>query len=263
MTNPTRSASDVVKQVALCLLAAALLMDIGCVSRRAYEQLKAEIQEQTQALKTVQEDVRGLDQEVAVLQATNRRKNITIDELLATIQREQELLPVMREEAEERHSSLKTQVASLLDQSWHLARKIADLRQANASLQTMAAQYKQDMRQVQAQTQAHSPVLVAAHAEQPSVTSSTTTEEPVTPAAPEPPSVEVEEEEHSSLTSNDNGAPPQVAQAASPAPDLTPDTPSVPSPPPAPVNAEPAAAEESWLDMIIGWLLAFWNWLIS
>jgi len=260
MTNPTRSASSVVKQVALCLLATALLMDIGCVSRRAYEQLKAEIQEQTQALTTVQEDVRGLDQEIAVLQATNRRKNITIDELLATIQREQELLPVMREEAEERHSSLKTQVANLLDQSWHLARKIADLRQANASLQTMAAQYKQEMRQVQAQTQAHTPVLVAAHAEQPSITSSTTTEEP---AAPEPPPVEVEEEQPSSLASNDNGAPPQVAQAASPAPDLTPDTPSVPSPPPAPVNAEPAAAEESWLDMIIGWLLAFWNWLIS
>lgn len=261
MTIPTRSASAVVKQVALCLLAAALLMDIGCVSRRAYEQLKAEIQEQTQALKTVQEDVGGLDQEIAVLQATNRRKNITIDELLAAIQREQELLPVMREEAEERHSSLKTQVASLLDQSWHLARKIADLRQANASLQTRAAQYKQEMRQVQAQTQAHTPVLVAAHAEQPTISSSTTTEEPVTPAAPEPPSVE--EEQPSSLMSDDNSAPPQVAQAVSPAPDLTPNTPSVPSPPPAPVNVEPTAVEESWFEMIIGWLLAFWNWLIS
>ena len=59
MTNSTRSASAVAKQVALCLLAAALLMDIGCVSRRAYVQLKAEIQEQTQSLKTGQEDVRG------------------------------------------------------------------------------------------------------------------------------------------------------------------------------------------------------------
>ncbi len=261
MTNPTRSASAVVKHVALFLLATALLMDIGCVSRRAYEQLKAEIQERTQALESVQDDVRGLDQEIAVLQATNRRKNITIDELLAAIQREQELLPVMREEAEERHSSLKTQVASLLDQSWHLARKIADLRQANASLQTMAAQYKQEMRQIQAQTQTHTPVLVAAHSEQPSGTPSTTTEEPVTTAAPEPPPVE--EEQPSSLMSDESGAPPQVAQAASPAPDLTPVTPSVPSPPSAPVNVEPPEAEESWFDMITSWLLAFWNWLIS
>lgn len=258
MTHPTRSASAMIKPVALCLLATALLMDIGCVSQRAYEQLKAEIQEQTQALKTVQEDVSGLDQEIAVLQATNRRKNITIDELLAAIQREQELLPAMREEAEERHSSLKTQVASLLDQSWHLARKIADLRQANTSLQTMAAQYKQEMREVQAQ--AHTPVLVAAHAEEPSITPSTTTEDP---AAPEPPPAEVEEEQPTSPASNDQSAPPQVAQAASAAPDLTPVTPSVPSPPSTPVIVEPPEADESWLDMITGWLLAFWNWLIS
>lgn len=257
MTHPTRSASAMIKPVALCLLATALLMDIGCVSRRAYEQLKAEIQEQTQALKTVQEDVSGLDQEIAVLQATNRRKNITIDELLAAIQREQELLPAMREEAEERHSSLKTQVANLLDQSWHLARKIADLRQANTSLQTMAAQYKQEMRQAQA----HTPVLVAAHAEQPSITPSTPTEEPVTTAAPEPPPVE--EEQPSSLMSGESSAPPQVAQAALPAPDLTPVTPSVPSPPSTPVIVEPPEADESWFDMITGWLLAFWNWLIS
>lgn len=263
MINPTRSASAVVKQVALCLLAAALSMDIGCVSQRAYEQLKAEMQEQTQALETVREDVRGLDQEIAVLQATNRRKNITIDELLATIQREQELLPIMREEAEERHSSLKTQVASLLDQSWHLARKIADLRQANASLRTMADQYKQEMRLVQAQTQAHTPVLVAAHSEQLPITASTATEEPAASAIPEPPPVEVEEEQPSSLMSDESRTPPQVAQAASATPDLTPVTSSVSSPSPAPVIVEPPEAEESWFDMIAGWLLAFWNWLIS
>jgi hypothetical protein len=148
-----------------------------------------------------------------------------------------------------------------LDQSWHLARKIADLRQTNASLQTMAAQYKQEMRQIQAQTQTHTPVVVAAHAEQPSVTSSTTTEEPVATAAPEPPPVE--EDQPSSLMSDESSAPPQVAQAGSPTPDLTPVTPSVPSSPPAPVTAEPPEADESWFDMIIGWLLAFWNWLIS
>ena len=258
MTNPTRSASAVVKQVALCLLAAALFLDIGCVSRRAYEQLRAEIQQQTQALETVREDMRGLDQEITELQATNRRKNITIDELLAAIQHEQELLPIMREEAEERHSSLKTQVASLLDQSWHLARKIADLRQANTSLKAMAAQYKQDMKQAQAQAQSHTPVLVTAHSEQPSVTSSTATEEP---APPEP--TPVEEEQPASLLTDESSAPPQVAQAVSPDPELTPVTPSVPSSSPAPGNAEPATAEESWFDIIAGWLLAFWNWLIS
>lgn len=240
MTNPARSVSSIVPQIALCLLGAALLMDIGCVSRHAYERIKAEAIEQTQALETVREDVRGLDQEIAVLQAANRRENITIDELLAAIRREQEQLPVMRQEAEERHSSLKTQVASLLDQSWHLARKIADIRHESTSLQAMAAEYKQEMEQAQAQA----PVLVASHSEKPSITHPTTTEPPLVPELPP-----VEE-----ITT------PQVAQAVSPAPDLTPVTPPTPS---SSVDVEPPTANESWLDIIIGWLLAFWNWLFS
>lgn len=240
MTNPARSVSSIVPQIALCLLGAALLMDIGCVSRHAYERIKAEAIEHTQALETVREDVRGLDQEIAVLQAANRRENITIDELLAAIRREQEQLPVMRQEAEERHTSLKTQVASLLDQSWHLARKIADIRHESTSLQAMAAEYKQEMEQAQAQA----PVLVASHSEKPSITHPTTTEQPLVPELPL-----VEE-----IT------PPQVAQAVSPAPDLTPVTPPTPS---SSVDVEPSTANESWLDIIIGWLLAFWNWLFS
>ncbi|MDH5724743.1 MAG: hypothetical protein OEY60_04650, partial [Nitrospira sp.] len=88
MANLTKSASAFVRRVPFCLLAAVLLMNIGCVSRHAYEQLKSEIREQTQALETVREDVSGLDQQIAVLQAANRRENITIDELLAVIQRE-------------------------------------------------------------------------------------------------------------------------------------------------------------------------------
>ncbi len=260
MTNPTRSASVVVRRVALCLLAAALLMDIGCVSRRAYEQLKTEMQEQTQALETVREDMRGLDQQIAVLQASNRREDITITELLAAIQREQELLPIMRQEAEERHSSLKTQVASLLDQSWHLAREIADLRQASASLQAMAARYKQEMEQVQAQAQAHTPVLVASHPNTPPPTHMTTIEAPPSPPTLTP----VEEAEPSLLTSDEESAPPQVAQAVSPAPDPTPVPPAAtPSAPSSSVDTEPPTADDSWLGMIISWLLTFWNWLIS
>ena len=258
MTNPSKAVAPVVQRVVLCLLAATLLTDIGCVSRRAYEQIKAETIEHTQALETAREDIKELDQQIAGLQAANRRENITIDELLAVIQREQELLPIMHEEAEERHSSLKTQVASLLDQSWHLARKIADLRQASASLQTMAAQYKEEMKHVQAQAQAHAPVLVASHSEKPSITNSasTTTEEPSSPPTLTP----VEEEQPSSLTSDEESAPTHVAQAVSPPPDLEPVAPPASS---SSVNVEPSTTNDSWIDMITGWLLAFWNWLIS
>mgnify|MGYP001413436170 CR=1 FL=1 len=242
MTNPTGSVSSVVQRMTLCLLGAALLMDIGCVSRHAYERIKAEAREHTQALETVQEDVRELDQQIAELQAANRRENITIDELLAAIQREQEQLPVMRQEAEERHSSLKTQVAGLLDQSWHLARKIADIRHESTSLQAMTAQYKQEMEQAQAQAQA--PMLVASHSENPSVTYPTAIVDPPVPDLP--PAEEI--------------PPPKVAQAVSQAPDLTPVTSPTPS---SSINVEPPPTDDSWFAMITGWLLAFWNWLLS
>lgn len=243
MTNPTRSGSPVVRGIALCLLGAALLLDIGCVSQRAYERIKAETAEHAHALETVREEVRELDQQIAGLQAANRREDTIIGELHATIQREQELLPIMRQEAEERLSSLKTQVAGLLDQSWHLARKIADLRHESTSLRAMAAQYKQDMEQAQART----PVLVASHSTEPSSTHMATTE---APSVQELPPVEKIE-------------PSEVAQAVSPASDVAPVVPSTPSSSSIEVEPPQAQANDSWFAMVIGWLLAFWNWLIS
>jgi chorismate mutase len=240
MTNPTRSVSSVVQRIALCLLGAALLMDIGCVSQRAYERVRAETAEHTQALETVREEVRELDQQISGLQASNQREDAVIGELHTTIQREQELLPIMRQEAEERLSSLKTQVAGLLDQSWHLARKIADIRHESTSLRTMAARYKQDIEQAHDQA----PLLVASHSNNPSIANSTTIE--ATPLQELPLIEEIE--------------PPQVAQTVSPAPDFTP---SSPPPPSSSVDAAPPTTNDSWFAMITSWLLAFWNWLFS
>lgn len=219
-------------------------MDVGCVSQRAYERIKAETREHTQALATVQEDVRGLDQLIAELQAANRHEDAITGELRAAIQREEELLPIMRQEAEERLSSLKTQVAGLLDQSWHLARKISDIRNDSASLKAMAAQYKQEMEQAQAQAS----TLVVSHPTSPPITNqdSIDEEEPSAPAMPPA----------------EEPAPPQVAEAVATTP--IPDTPAAPTTPsPSKTVEPPAAAEDSWIDMIISWILAFWNWLFS
>lgn len=248
MTNRTRPVSAGIQRIALCLLAAALLMDIGCVSRRAYEQIKAETREYTQTLETVREEVTELDQQVAELQAQNRHEDAIIDEIFARLQREKEQLPIMRQQAEEQHSSLKVQVASLLDQSWHLARQIAEIRQDSTSLQAMAARYKQEMEQAQEQE----PLLVASHATKPSITHATTEEEPSDPVVPSAEEIE----------------PPQVAQAVSSPPDLAPVEPSPPSSsvniePPTANTVEPPPSSDSWIDIIIGWFLAFWNWLIS
>jgi len=240
MTNPSIVVSPVVQRLVLCLLAGTLLTDIGCVSRRAYEQIKAETIEHTQALATAQEDIKELDQQIARLQTANRQEDAIAGELRATIQREEEQLPIMRQKAEEQLSSLKTQVANLLNQSWHLARKIADIREESASLQSMASRYKQEMEEAHASLR-----RVASHPTTPSVTHTAPTEEASIPALPP----------------IEDMAPPQVTQAVSPVPNLAPVTPSNSSS--SSVNVEPSTTNDSWIGMITSWLLALWNWLIS
>jgi hypothetical protein len=239
MTNPSTPVSTVGQRIVLCLLAAALLTDIGCVSRRAYEQIKAQTIEHAQALDTAREDIKELDQQVAGLQAANRHEDTIAGELRATIQREEEQLPIMRQQADDKLSSLKSQVANLLNQSWHLARKIADIRDESASLQIMAARYKQEIEEAHASLR-----RVSSHSTKPSITHTTPAEEPSIPALP--PIEDI--------------APPQVSQAVSPAPNPAPVAPSASS---SPVNVEPTTTNDSWIGMITSWLLALWNWLIS
>ncbi len=150
MTRPTGTRFLAVQRVVFCVLAAVVFLEVGCVSRGTYEKVKAETLEQTQALEAVRGDVRELDQEIAGLQASNRREDAAMSELRGTIQREEEQLPIMRQRAEDALASLKTQVATLMNQSWQLARKIVDIRQESVSLQTKVAQYKEEIQRPQA-----------------------------------------------------------------------------------------------------------------
>ncbi|OQW37613.1 MAG: hypothetical protein A4E19_13120 [Nitrospira sp. SG-bin1] len=241
MTRPTATGSPIAQRVALCMLASVLLLEVGCVSRRVYDKVKADTVEQTQALETVREEVKELDREIAGWQASNRREDAAVSELRAAIQREEEQLPVMRQQAEDTLSFLKTQVATLMNQSWHLARKIADIRQESTSLQAKVAQYKDEMEQPR------SSVMVAAETEKPVLTQTLISEESISesPLAIEP---------------SPDGEPTQVAQAASPAPNHTPVTSSVSSPS---VKVDPPSTNDSWIAMILSWLSAFWKWLLS
>jgi peptidoglycan hydrolase CwlO-like protein len=227
----------VVQRVGLGLLTVVLLMEVGCVSRSTYERVRAEAQENTRALEAVREDVKGLDEQIARLQAANRREDATTAELRATIQQEEEQLPIMRQRAENMLASLKTEVANLMNQSWHLARKIADIRHESASLQHMAAQYKQEIETARA------PVMVASDADQPTIT------QPVVAEASELSAAPMQET-----------TPPQITESTLATPSVTSAAPSVPSPS---VNIEPPATSDSWIGMIIGWLTTFWNWLFS
>lgn len=229
--------SLVAQRVVLCVLAVTSLLDVGCVSRRTYDRVKVETLEQTQTLEAVREDVRELDREIAGLQASNRREDAAVSELRASIQREEQQLPIMRQRAEDTLASLKIQVATLINQSWHLARKIVDIRQESVSLQTKVAQYKEKIEQ------ARVPGMVASDGNKPAIPQAAASESLA-------PSVSLNQD--SELT--------QVAQAAAPPPSLAPVKPSVSSPS---VNVDPPSTNESWVGMITSWLSKIWNWLFG
>lgn len=232
MTPPTTRVLRTLRRITVCVLAGMLPIEVGCVSQSAYERLKAQIQEDTQTLEMVRNEVKELDQQIVGLQAANRQDDATTVELLMALQREEEQLPIMRERAEASLTLLKGQVTALMNQSWNLARKIADLRHESASLQSTAAQYKQEMEEAQAAEP------VAADEEEPRVAQAIVAEPS---ALAEPPSKA-----------------PIVAQQpapAAPTPNLSPPAPSM--------NPEPVETNDSWVSMILGWLTTFWNWLLS
>ena len=232
MTHPTIIVLRTLQRITVCLLAGMLPIEVGCVSQSAYERLKAKTQEDTQTLEVVRNEVKELDQQVAGLQAANRQNDATAAELRMALQHEEEQLPIMRERAEASLASLKGQVTALMNQSWNLARKIADLRHESASLQSTAAQYKQEMEEAPAAGP------VAADEEEPRVAQAIATE----PAVPAQPPSQV----------------PIVAQRpepVAPTPNLSPPAPSM--------NPEPVETNDSWISIILSWLTTFWNWLLS
>lgn len=237
MTRPTGTMSLVVQRVVLCVFALAVLLDIGCVSRRTYERVTAETVEHTQALDGVRADVRELDLEIAGLQASNQREDAVVSELRASMQREEEQLPIMRQRAEDALSLLKTQVATLMNQSWHLARKIVDIRHESASLQTKVAHYKEELAQAQLST------VVASDTNELAIAQAAVSEPPssIAPATPSAPVPQIEEV-------NLIPQPPAPANPATPSPS---------------VMVDPPSTNDSWIGIITSWFSKIWNWLFG
>jgi alanyl-tRNA synthetase len=234
MTNPTTTVSEVLQLITVCVLAGTLCTEVGCVSQSAYERIKAETQEDTRALESVREEVKALDQLIAGLQAANRQEDVTTAELHAAVQHEEEQLPVMRQQAEVMLTSLKGQVAALMNQSWNLARKIADLRHESTSLQNTAAQYQQEMEEAQAAiTGDEEPDFAQAMVTEAPLPSESATQDPIVA---------------------------QITEPVPPSPNLSSSTPSIASPS---MSADPLGTDNSWVGMILSWLTTFWNWLLS
>lgn len=237
MTNPTSTAPRALQWIIVCVLAGMLSVEVGCVSKSAYERIKSQAQEYTHTLESVRDEVTALDQLIARLQAANRQEDATTAELRMALQQEEEQLPIMRQRAEASLTSLKGQVTTLVNESWHLARKIADLRHQSASLQSAAAQYKQEMEDTQA------AMTMGADQEDPGVAQAIAAAPPA-PAAPPSQAPIVA----------------QQPEPVAPTPNLSAPVPSMPS---SSMNTAPAETNDSWVNMILSWLMSLWDWLLS
>ncbi len=216
------------------LLMGGLLMGTGCVSQRAYDQARAQADDLTRSLQTAREDVTELHQRIAELEAVNKETDAAATEMREALQHEAEMLPVLRQRANERLTSLHAQVSTLVNQSRILARQIADAKQESTSLKVLVSQYKQEIEEAQSYSEP-----AATRTSMP-IPASPAVDQPPPPEAAAPPV-----------------APPQeMAQ-------VTPITPAEPPAPPPPAQTPPAPVEESWFDMVMNWLASLWNWIIG
>ncbi|MBM4127646.1 MAG: hypothetical protein FJ247_09915 [Nitrospira sp.] len=227
------SPSSITPGISACLLVGAILAASGCVSQRAYEQARAEADELNRTLDATRADLQELDHHIARLQVANQTEEALATELRTALQREAEMLPVLRQRASDRLMSLQAQVVTLVNQSRMLTRQVSDVKQQHTSLKVLASQYKQELEQARSM-----PEPIPVEAPMPAVAPPVATEPLSAPvAAPAP------------IT-----PPQQMAQ-------VTPVTPVKPQALPRPIPTPPAPVDETWFDMVMGWLVGVWDWI--
>ena len=223
-----------IQRISLCLLTGALLTGVGCVSQQTYDKTRAEASELTRTLDTTRTDVKELEQHIAALHAANRQEDAVTIELNAVIQREQDMLPILRQRADDKLVALQTQVAHLVNQSRLLAQEMGDAKQEGTSLQAMVTQYKQDIEESRSlSTQLASAANTPASAK-PTLTLAVPSVAPTSP----------------------DESPQQTAQ-------VNPITPLKQSTPARAPKSAPAEEDESWTDWIKNWVSSLWSWIFN
>jgi len=241
MHHTAVSLSLVGRRITGCFLAGILLIGTGCVSQRAYDQIKAEHDELTRALDTERANMSELDRHIEVLQSANKTEDEAATNYRAAIQRDQQLM----RRASEDLTSLQTQVANLVYQGKQLARQVANAKREHHSLTTLVAQYKEEVEEAQSLAESSVPTESAnmPPAFSPETAESAVSQPPV-PVAP------------TMAAPNPVSPPQQMAQ-------VTPVTPVKPPASTHPAQSQPEPLEASWLDMVIGWLSSIWDWLFG
>lgn len=229
------SPSCIAPGITACLLVGTILAASGCVSQRAYEQARAEADELARTLDATRADVQELDQHIARLQAANQAEDAAAAELRIALQRETDMLPVLRRRASERLTSLQAQVVTLVNQSRMLTRQVSDAKREHTNLKTLVSQYKQETQEAR--------------------------------LAPEPPTAEIP----MPAVAPPVVAEPHSAPVAAPAPitppqqmaQVTPVTPVKPQTLPRPIPTPPTPVDETWFDTVMGWLVGAWDWVMG
>lgn len=241
MHHTVASLSLVGRRITGCLLAGILLIGTGCVSQRAYDQIKAEREELTRALEAERANMTELDRHIAALQAANKTEDEAATNYRVAIQHNQQLM----RRASEDMASLQTQVANLVYQGKQLARQVAETKREHRSLTTLVAQYKEEVEEAQSLAESSVP-----------------TESAPMPSAVLPPTAESDLSQEPAPVAPTMAAPNPV----SPPQQMAQVTPVTPVKPPAstrPAQSQPEPLESSWIDMVMTWLSSVWSWIFG
>jgi septal ring factor EnvC (AmiA/AmiB activator) len=241
MHHTAVSLSLVGRRITGCVLAGILLIGTGCVSQRAYDQIKAEHDELTRALDAERANMSELDRHIAVLQAANKTEDEAATNYRTAIQHNQQLM----RRASEDMTSLQTQVANLVYQGKQLARQVADVKREHHSLTTLVAQYKEEVEEAQSFAESSAPPASASM--QPAIPPATAESAVAEPSVSVAPTM---------AAPNPVSPPQQMAQ-------VTPVTPVKPPASTRPAQSQPEPLEASWIDMVMNWLSSVWSWIFG
>ncbi|MCP9455989.1 MAG: hypothetical protein NNA18_07785 [Nitrospira sp.] len=223
-------------EIALWIIISWLFTTTGCVSQGAYERVKIEIEELSQSLMMAREEITVLRQSVASWEAANKAEENKREALQVVIQREVELLPIMRQQAYERIVSLQAQVATLTNQSRALAKHLATAKRESDALHVLVSQYRQEIEAARVSQQFLPATTTPAIFD----TMDLTQQEPTAQESIPPPMT----------------LPQEMAQQIPVDPTEQPGS-------RAPSSLPTQPTEGSWIDLIVKWLASFWNWIVG
>lgn len=222
----------------------AMLMCLGCVSQRTYDQARAEADRLGRSLAGEQAELQDIEQELGALQRSTRAAETELAQLHAAMNQALEDATQTRQRADDRMAALQTQVAFLVNQSRALRRDLAEAKQEGVSLQASVSRYKSDLEDMRPSfsTGPSAPVSMP-----PLPAPASLTPSPAPAAVPTP-----------------TAAPAVSVPPAAPA---TPQAATDGEGPAKPITTRPTKPspenDTSWTGLIKSWVANIWDWIFG